>query len=162
MTRGLESSTAASLKAVRPPPRVLVRAFWSLHRSIYRVSRGSLGLWRPKEGKRFGVMLVESRGRHTGRERRTMAGYFEDDGNLITIAMNGWAAAEPAWWLNLQTAPDTRVRTADGFREVRAHPATGSERERLWGRSPQQWWCSSRGPVFQQWVETVPTWGVVN
>ena len=39
-------------------------------------------------------------------------GYFEDGPNLVTLAMNGWGAPEPAWWLNLQARPDTVVELA--------------------------------------------------
>ncbi len=46
--------------------------------------------------------------------------------------MNGWGEGEPAWWLNLQAAPDTTVDLADGPRAVRARAAAGEERERLW------------------------------
>jgi hypothetical protein len=48
------------------------------------------------------------------------------------MTMNGWADAEPAWWLNLQAHPDTTVSLADGSRDVRARAAAGAERERLW------------------------------
>ena len=48
--------------------------------------------------------------------------------------MNGWGAAEPAWWLNLQAHPDATAQTRDGARPVRARRAEGSERERLWAR----------------------------
>jgi F420H(2)-dependent quinone reductase len=37
-------------------------------------------------------------------------GYFEDGPDLVTLAMNGWGAADPAWWLNLQAHPDARVQ----------------------------------------------------
>jgi hypothetical protein len=50
------------------------------------------------------------------------------------MAMNGWGPAEPAWWLNLQDHPDAIAQTRDGARQVRAHRATGAERERLWSR----------------------------
>jgi hypothetical protein len=50
------------------------------------------------------------------------------------MAMNGWGEGEPAWWLNLQAHPDTRVDLADGPRRVRARAARGEERERLWSR----------------------------
>jgi hypothetical protein len=50
------------------------------------------------------------------------------------MAMNGWAPAEPGWWLNLQAHPDAVVETREGRREVRAHAAQGEERERLWSR----------------------------
>ena len=61
-------------------------------------------------------------------------GYVEDGRNLVTMAMNGWGPAEPAWWLNLQAHPDAEVRLAGGPRLVRAHAAAGEERSRLWAR----------------------------
>jgi hypothetical protein len=49
--------------------------------------------------------------------------------------MNGWGAAEPAWWLNLQAHPEAVVELAGGIRrEVLGRAATGEERERLWTR----------------------------
>jgi hypothetical protein len=49
--------------------------------------------------------------------------------------MNGWAAPEPAWWLNLQASPDATAELADGANiAVRGRAATGDERERLWAR----------------------------
>jgi hypothetical protein len=38
-----------------------------------------------------------------------IVGYYEDGANLVTMAMNGWGAAEPAWWLNLQADPHAVV-----------------------------------------------------
>jgi hypothetical protein len=62
-------------------------------------------------------------------------GYFEDEPNLISMAMNGWGAAEPAWWLNLQAHPEAVVELAGGIRrEVLARAAVGVEREQLWQR----------------------------
>ena len=61
-------------------------------------------------------------------------GYFEDGPNLVTMAMNGWADAEPAWWLNLQAHPEASVDLADGRRTVRGQAAEGEERSRLWAR----------------------------
>jgi hypothetical protein len=49
------------------------------------------------------------------------------------MAMNGWGAAEPAWWLNLQATPEAVVELAGGIRrEVLGRAAVGEERERLW------------------------------
>ena len=62
-------------------------------------------------------------------------GYVEDGPNLVAMAMNGWGAAEPAWWLNLQTHPDATVELAGGTRrEVLGRAAVGDDRERLWQR----------------------------
>ena len=63
-----------------------------------------------------------------------MVGYFEDGPNLVTLAMNGWGAAEPAWWLNLLDDPVAIAQTREVARQVRARRAQGEERERLWSR----------------------------
>jgi deazaflavin-dependent oxidoreductase (nitroreductase family) len=79
-------------------------------------------------------MRLTTIGRRTGRARSVMVGYFEDGPNLVTMAMNGWGDAEPAWWLNLQARPDATVDLVDGSRQVTARAAQGEERERLWSR----------------------------
>ena len=61
-----------------------------------------------------------------------MIGYYEDGPNLVTLAMNGWGATEPAWWLNLQANPVAAVDLPGGSRHVLARAASGEERERLW------------------------------
>jgi deazaflavin-dependent oxidoreductase (nitroreductase family) len=115
------------------PPRWFVRFFWHAHRALLRLTRGRLGLWRPKPDG-WGALRLTTTGRRTGQPRHVVVGYFEDDGNLITMAMNGWGAAEPAWWLNLQDHPDAIAQTRDGTRQVHARRAQGPERERLWSR----------------------------
>lgn len=105
-----------------------------LHRAAYRVTGGRFGLSRPEAGAKFGMMRLDTVGRRSGRTRTAILGYFEDGPNLVTIAMNGWAEADPAWWLNLQATPDATVRLADDERAVRARAAVGDERERLWAR----------------------------
>jgi hypothetical protein len=64
-----------------------------------------------------------------------IVGYYEDGPNLVSMAMNGWGAAEPAWWLNLQATPEAVVELAGGIRrEVLGRAAKGEEHERLWRR----------------------------
>lgn len=115
------------------PPRWFIRAAWILHRALYRFSGRRRGLWRPTE-ERWGTMLVTSVGRRTGKERQAILGYYEDGPNLVTMAMNGWGAAEPAWWLNLQAHPETMVTLKGEQRAMRARAAVGDERARLWAR----------------------------
>ena len=124
--------TADRKQARRTPPRLFVRIAWVLHRALYRLSGGRIGLSRPKAGGRFGMMRLTTLGRRSGQPRVAIIGYYEDGPNLVTLAMNGWADAEPAWWLNLQAQPDTTVGLKDGSRAVRARAAVGTERERLW------------------------------
>ena len=115
------------------PPRWFVRLAWSTHRAVYRVTGGRVGLWRPK-GNRWGTMRLTTTGRRTGRTRSVMLGYFEDGPDLVTLAMNGWADGEPAWWLNLQEHPDAAVDLPGGTRDVTGRVAQGDERSRLWAR----------------------------
>lgn len=79
-------------------------------------------------------MRLTTIGRRTGKERSVVLGYFEDGPNLVTMAMNGWSDGEPAWWLNLQAHPETRVDVAGGGYPVRGRAAVGEERSRLWTR----------------------------
>jgi len=120
-------------KKPRLPPRWFMRAFWKVHRAVLRLSRGRVGLWRPKPDK-WGAMRLTTVGRRSGRARRVVVGYFEDGPNLVTMAMNGWGEGEPAWWLNLQASPDIEIDLVDGSRLVTGRAAEGEERERLWAR----------------------------
>ena len=115
------------------PPRWFVRSFWSMHRGLYRVTGGPFGLRRAK-ADRWGMARLTTIGRRTGQERSVMVGYLDDGPNLVTMAMNGWAEAEPAWWLNLQAHPQASVDVASGPRTVRGRAAEGEERSRLWDR----------------------------
>ncbi|MEM9608348.1 MAG: nitroreductase/quinone reductase family protein [Actinomycetota bacterium] len=127
---------ASTTKQPFLPPRWFIRAAWRTHRAILRLSGGRLGLRRPKAGG-WGTLRLTTVGRRTGQERSVIVGYFEDGSDLVTMAMNGWGEAEPAWWLNLQANPDAEVRLVDGERPVTGRTADGEERERLWARWAQ-------------------------
>jgi len=124
--------TTDQVQVVANTPRLSVRIAWVGHRALLRLSGGRIGLSRPKAGGKFGMLRLTTVGRRSGQPRVAIIGYYEDGPNLVTLAMNGWADAEPAWWLNLQAQPDTIVELKDGPRAVRARVAAGPERERLW------------------------------
>jgi deazaflavin-dependent oxidoreductase (nitroreductase family) len=106
---------------------------WVVHRAIYAMTGGRLGLRRATPA-RWGRMRHRTIGRRSGRELQAILGYYEDGPNLVTMAMNGWGDPEPAWWINLQAHPDTTVRLADEIRPVHGRAATPEERPRLWAR----------------------------
>ncbi|MGH8951172.1 MAG: nitroreductase/quinone reductase family protein [Acidimicrobiia bacterium] len=120
-------------RPVRLPPRWFVRAAWHTHRGLYRITGGRFGLRRPKPGQ-WGMMRLTTIGRRSGQERSVILGYIEDGPNLVTMAMNGWADPEPAWWLNLQANPQATVDVRQGQRRVQGRAAVGEERSRLWAR----------------------------
>jgi F420H(2)-dependent quinone reductase len=118
-------------KSAPLPPRWVIRAAWAIHRAIYSVTRGRIGL-RPPTEKNWGMMRLTTVGRRSDQKRKAILGYFEDGPNLVTMAMNGWGEPEPAWWLNLQANPDTTVELIDGRRAIHGRAATPEERPRLW------------------------------
>ena len=123
--------TAEPKRKAPLPPRWVVRLAWAAHRAIYAITGGRRGLKRATDDQ-WGMMRVHTIGRRTGAERAVILGYFEDGPNLVTMAMNGWADPEPAWWLNLQTHPDVTVDLPGGSRAVHARAANHDERPRLW------------------------------
>jgi deazaflavin-dependent oxidoreductase (nitroreductase family) len=125
--------TASSTKAPSLPPRWFIRSFWVVQRAVYAVTGGRLGL-RTATAEHQGMMRLRTIGRRSGEERKAILAYFEDGPDLVTMAMNGWADAEPAWWLNLQAQPDVTVDLPGRSRAVHAHAADPDERPRLWAR----------------------------
>jgi len=120
-------------KDVRLPPRWFIRFAWKFHKGLYRLTGGRFGLRRAK-ADRWGMMHVTTIGRRSGQERPVIRGYFDDGPSLVTMAMNGWGEAEPAWWLNMQAQPEVTVVTRDGSHRMLGRAAVGDERERLWNR----------------------------
>ena len=126
------SGAPAAVPAPAPklPPRWFVRSAWVVHRALYRVTGGRFGLARPRPGK-FGMLRLQTIGCRSGQPRIAIVSYYEEGDALVTMAMNGWADAHPAWLHNLRAQPDASVDLPDGPRLVRAREVTGLERERL-------------------------------
>jgi deazaflavin-dependent oxidoreductase (nitroreductase family) len=113
------------------PPRWFVRGAWIAHRALLRVTFDRVGLSLPTPG-RCGMLRLHTVGRRSGRPRAVVLCYIHDGDNLVTLAMNGWHHADPAWWHNLRAHPSARVDLVTGPRTVEARQATGPERDRLW------------------------------
>src|SRR5688500_12116113 len=133
MERGQAVAVQQKKRTPRIPPRWFVRTAWVVHRAIYSVTGGRIGLRRATE-KHWGMLRLTTTGRRSGQRRQVIVAYIEDGPNLALIAMNGWASPEPAWWLNLQTHPDATADLPNGSREVTARVATPEERARAWSR----------------------------
>jgi F420H(2)-dependent quinone reductase len=71
-------------------------------------------------------------GRRSGTPRRTPLYYVDHGDALAIVTSNAGRDREPAWWLNLQAAPDAEVEVGRERWSVRARPATQSEYDRLW------------------------------
>ena len=117
-------------------PRWFIRSFWVAHRDPLSVTGGRFGLRRPTPS--VGACCACGRsGAARARSAARSSATYEDGPDLVTMAMNGWADAEPGWWLNLQAHPDVDGRPARWVaRRPRRVPRTGDERPRLWAGWP--------------------------
>jgi F420H(2)-dependent quinone reductase len=118
------------MTVARTTRRLVARGMTGTHAAIYRATSGKVA------GRMFDspVLLLSTTGRRTGKERTTPLLYLEDDRDLVVVASNGGAKEHPAWYLNLKSEPEARVRVNDRTLRVRAEEATGEEKRRLWSR----------------------------
>jgi deazaflavin-dependent oxidoreductase (nitroreductase family) len=108
----------------------VVRAMSALHRFWYKLTGGKLG-------GRFGkapVLLLETRGRKTGKVRVTPLMYVKWGEDYALMASNGGRDSHPAWYLNLQANPSAHIQVGRARRPVTARAATPEEEKALWPR----------------------------
>ncbi|MEU4341509.1 nitroreductase family deazaflavin-dependent oxidoreductase [Nocardia sp. NPDC023852] len=107
------------------------------HVWIYRRTRGRIGgQWRI--GDAFGTpmptLLLEHRGRKSGKTFATPLLYVTDGPNIIVVASAAGAPGNPQWYYNLLAHPDTYIEIGGVRRAVGAVEADPQERARLWPR----------------------------
>lgn len=106
----------------------LARPFSRLHARLYRRSGGRLlNRW---FGQR--VLVIETKGRKTGKVRQTAIIYFRDGDAVLVTPANAGSDETPNWWLNLLAAGEGAIVIGKERRRVRPRIAVGAERERLW------------------------------
>jgi hypothetical protein len=52
-------------------------------------------LWTTSNKRGWGALRLTTIGRKSGQERSVILGYLEDGPDVVTLAMNGWAAVDP-------------------------------------------------------------------
>ncbi|GIH74246.1 nitroreductase family deazaflavin-dependent oxidoreductase [Planobispora longispora] len=85
---------------------------------------------RPRPG--IDDLLLTTRGRRSGRLRRTALVYVRDGDRYVVTASNRGAAGDPAWYLNLVADPAVVVRAGTEEFAAVARTASAGERPRLW------------------------------
>jgi deazaflavin-dependent oxidoreductase (nitroreductase family) len=78
------------------------------------------------------ALLLTTRGRRTGRLRRTALYYGRDGERYVLVATAVRGGGDPSWYLNLLHDPVVGVQVRSEIFAAIATPATGSERPRLW------------------------------
>ena len=78
------------------------------------------------------TLLLTTRGRKSGKLRRTALIYGRDGERYLVVGSKGGSERHPSWYLNLLDHPEVDVQVgADRF-SARARPSTPEERPRLW------------------------------
>jgi deazaflavin-dependent oxidoreductase (nitroreductase family) len=86
-------------------------------------------------GHRFNgndALLLTTRGRRTGRLRRTALYYGRDGARYVLVATDVPGGGDPSWYLNLLRNPAVVVQVRSEVFAAIARPASASERARLW------------------------------
>jgi deazaflavin-dependent oxidoreductase (nitroreductase family) len=78
------------------------------------------------------ALLLTTRGRRSGKLRRTALFYGQDGDRYLVVASNGGSAQHPAWYLNLVQQPEVDVQVGPETFRGRARTATAEERPELW------------------------------
>ncbi|QDY11469.1 nitroreductase family deazaflavin-dependent oxidoreductase [Micromonospora sp. HM134] len=85
------------------------------------------------------TLLLTTRGRRSGRLRRTALIYGRDGDDYLIVASQGGAPQHPSWYLNLLDDPEAEVQVGPETFGVRARTAEPAERARMWPTMTAIW-----------------------
>jgi deazaflavin-dependent oxidoreductase (nitroreductase family) len=91
---------------------------------VLRLSRGRFG----GRQQNLPVLILHTVGRKTGKPRQTPLLYLQDGERYVIVASRGGSDAPPAWWLNLQAAPEATIEIKGSKLRVTAREATADEK----------------------------------
>ncbi|WP_103351677.1 nitroreductase family deazaflavin-dependent oxidoreductase [Amycolatopsis sp. CA-128772] len=122
--------------------------------AVFRLTGGRVGsTWRIGAGFRKPVptLLLEHRGRRSGRLFTTPLLYLRDGEDVVIVASQGGLPRHPQWYFNLLAHPETRIGLK-GRRgvPVRAREAGPAERDELWPRLVELYADFAK---YQAWTE---------
>jgi deazaflavin-dependent oxidoreductase (nitroreductase family) len=105
------------------------------HLRAYVASGGAEGhTWRGVP-----TLLLTTRGRRSGRLRRTPLIYGRDGEADVVVASRGGAPAHPAWFLNLRDDPEVTIQVGPDVMAARAEVVGDDRRAELWDQMAQIW-----------------------
>jgi deazaflavin-dependent oxidoreductase (nitroreductase family) len=87
------------------------------------------------KGHRFygkDALLLTTRGRRTGKLRRTPLYYGMDGDRYVLVGSNGGVRTHPSWYFNVLANPAVVVQVRGETFAALARPAGAEERPRLW------------------------------
>jgi F420H(2)-dependent quinone reductase len=84
-------------------------------------------------------IILTTRGRKTGKLRKSPLMRVEHDGRYAVVASLGGAPRHPVWYLNLTDDPDVTLQDGPRVMDMRAHTASPEEKAEWWPRATAVW-----------------------
>ena len=85
------------------------------------------------------VIILTTRGRHSGKIRKSPLMRVEHDGKYAVVASMGGAPKHPVWYLNAVANPDVDLQDGPTVYEMRAREVIGDEKAAWWTRAIETW-----------------------
>jgi F420H(2)-dependent quinone reductase len=84
-------------------------------------------------------VILTTKGRKTGKLRKTPLMRIEHDGVYAVVASLGGAPQHPVWYLNLEANRDVTLQDGDKVFDFRARTASAEEKRQWWPRLTAVW-----------------------
>jgi deazaflavin-dependent oxidoreductase (nitroreductase family) len=84
-------------------------------------------------------VILTTRGRRTGKIRKTPLMRVEHDGEYAVVASMGGAPKHPLWFLNLESDPEVVLQDGATVMARRARVASAAEKREWWPRAVAAW-----------------------
>ncbi len=85
------------------------------------------------------TLLLTTRGRKSGKLRRSALIYGRDGASYVVVASIGGAPKHPMWYLNLVANPQVVLQVGPEIIPARARVAEGDDKTRLWRQMAEIW-----------------------
>jgi deazaflavin-dependent oxidoreductase (nitroreductase family) len=103
--------------------------------TTFEESKGAEG--NELEGKP--CIVLWTRGRNSGKVRKTPLMRVEHDGEYVVVASMGGAPKHPVWYLNLASDPHVSLQDGPDLRDYTARELSGDEKATWWARANEVW-----------------------
>jgi deazaflavin-dependent oxidoreductase (nitroreductase family) len=85
------------------------------------------------------VIILTTRGRSSGKIRKSPLMRVEHEGAYACVASMGGAPKSPKWYFNAIADPDVLLQDGPNVYEMRAREVTGDEKKAWWARAVAVW-----------------------
>ena len=136
-----------------PLVKTAMRYAGRAHAWLYRRSGGKIGAnWRIGAGAKKPVptLLLEHRGRKSGKTFASPLVYITDGDDVVVVASMGGRDENPQWYHNLVADPDVHIEMGRDRRAVHAVVAGLEEKARLWPKLVEAY---ADFDAYQSWTD---------